>query len=171
MAEPFIGEIKMVAFDFAPRDWAICDGQLLPISQNQTLYSLLGTTFGGDGMTTFALPDLRGRVPVHTDDSAGISQGRRGGPEAVLLNPDTMPAHTHPVQASTNEADQRDPTGGILASTSEEDREIYGPATNLVPMKPAAVTSVGGGQPHDNMQPYLTVNFCISLTGTYPQRS
>ena len=169
MADPFIGEIKMVGFNFAPRNWAFCDGAQIAIAQNQTLYSLLGTIYGGDGRTNFALPDLRGRVPVHP--GAGIAQGQAGGSESVTLDANTMPQHTHPVQASSDNADQRDPTDGILAATVEDNREIYGSATGLVDMNAAAVTPTGGGQAHNNIQPIQVVNFVIALQGLYPSRN
>ena len=169
MAEPFIGEIRMFGFDYAPQNWAKCDGALLPITQNAALYSLLGTQFGGDGRTNFKLPDMRGRVPV--DLGPNITQGQSFGAEIVSLNPNTMGQHTHPIGATTQNADVRNPDQGILAETVSEDRPIYGPPTNLVNMRTDALTSAGSGQAHDNMQPYQVINFCIALDGLFPSRS
>jgi microcystin-dependent protein len=171
MSEPFLAEVRMVGFNFAPRGWAFCDGQILPISQNQSLYSLLGTTYGGDGRTSFALPDLRGRTPVHVGSSNGgtsHSLGSKGGAETHTLAVGEMPQHTHTFNASTADGNGVLPANSILASTPNQ---TYHEATNLVNMNSTAVASVGGGQSHVNMQPYLAVNFCIALQGLFPSRN
>ncbi|HEX6384977.1 MAG TPA: tail fiber protein [Anaerolineae bacterium] len=167
MSEPFLAEIRMVSFNFAPRGWAFCDGQLLSISQNQALFSLLGTTYGGDGRTTFALPDLRGRVPVHVSNSH--AQGQKGGEESHTLTVQEMAQHTHPLQGSSSDADTPVPGGNVLAASAAAD--IYNQASNVQNMSAGAVASVGGGQSHNNMQPYLAVNFCIALQGIFPSRN
>lgn len=165
MAEPFLGEVRMVGFDFAPRGWALCDGQLLPINQNQALFSLLGTVYGGDGKTTFALPDLRGRTPVHADTEHPL--GSASGEETHTLAPGEMPQHTHPVWAAAVTAGTPNPSGAMLATASSA---IYGSAKNLLTLVPDTVGATGG-QAHDNMQPYLVVNFIIALSGIYPSRN
>lgn len=167
MSEPFLAEIRMVGFDFAPRGWAFCDGQILPINQNQSLYSLLGTTFGGDGRTSFALPDLRGRAPMHVGD--GHLQGQKGGTETVSLTGAEMPSHTHTAQAATADATSTTPTGNLLGQSSG----LYRPhdSANTVAMRSGTLTNAGGGQAHNNMQPYLAVNFCIALRGLFPSRN
>ncbi len=162
MANPFLGEIKIMAFNFAPRGWALCNGQLLQISQNAALFSLLGTTYGGDGSTTFALPNLQGRVPLHA--GAGLVQGQAGGEFAHTLSLSEIPGHSHPVLASSDSADQAMPAGNYFAV---EAANAYA-ATPDSNMAPQAVTSTGGNQPHDNMSPYLVLNFCIALQGTFP---
>ena len=163
MSEPFLGEIKLVGFNFPPRGWAQCDGQLLPINQNQSLYSLLGTTYGGDGRTTFALPDLRGRVPIHVGN--GHNEGQKSGEERHALNLSEMPQHKH-LRATSNSADSPNPDGRSLAHS---DVAAYDSSENLETMKPPA--TAGGGQPHENMQPYLVVNFVIALQGLFPSRN
>ena len=165
MSEPFLAEVRMVGFNFPPRGWAFCDGQLLPINQNQSLYSLLGTMYGGDGRTSFALPDLRGRVPIHVGN--GYQEGQKSGEETHTLSANEMPQHTHTIQASTAVATQNDPTGNVLAQSTQ----IYHSATNLVDMVSGTMTNAGGGQAHENMQPYLVVNFCIALQGLFPSRN
>ena len=165
MSEPFLAEIRIVGFNFAPRGWAFCDGQILPINQNQALYSLLGTTYGGDGRTTFALPDLRGRVPVHTGESHQL--GSKGGAETTTLTASEMPSHTHTIQASADPSTGQDPTNTVLAKSGQ----IYGAASNLVDMVSGTLTNSGGGQAHQNMQPYLALNFCIALRGLFPSRN
>lgn len=168
MSEPFIAEVKIFSFNFAPRGWAFCDGQIMPISQNQALYSLVGTTYGGNGQTTFALPDLRGRSPVHTNPMTGITLGQRAGEESHTLTPDEMPMHTHTAVADSNTATtQKSPVGSVWAT---ETVNAYG-TTVTGAMNATAVTSAGGSQPHENMQPYLALNFCIALQGIYPTRS
>jgi microcystin-dependent protein len=164
MSEPFLAEIRMVGFNFAPRGWAFCDGQILPIDQNQALYSLLGTMYGGDGRTTFALPDLRGRVPIHT--GSGFREGSKGGEEAHTLSVQEMPQHAH-LQGSGDRATEQDPTNRVLASRPRRGLRIYAEPSASIP---SGAGSVGGGQAHTNMQPYLVVNFCIALRGLFPSR-
>ena len=166
MSEPFVGEIKMFAGNFAPRNWAFCDGQMLPISQNDALFSLLGTIYGGDGRTTFGLPDLRGRVPVHKGN--GLNLGQKSGSESVTLTANQIPAHNHHLQASADHADQASPANTVTARSARVDAYAEGPAT--VNLNSAAVSSFGGGQGHNNLQPYLCVNFIIALYGIYPSR-
>ncbi len=167
MAEPFLSEIRLMSFNFAPRGWALCNGQLLPINQNQALFSLLGTTFGGDGRVNFALPDLRGRTPIHV--GSGHSLGERGGEQAHTLSIAELPTHTHVLSASASTGNAPVPNGptagNILANTPNQ---IYGPAANLVALNPGSVANVGGSQAHLNMQPFLTLNFCIALQGIFP---
>lgn len=167
MSEPFLAEIRMVGFNFAPRGWAFCDGQILPINQNQSLYSLLGTTYGGDGRTSFALPDLRGRTPIHVGN--GHTQGQKSGEETHTLSTAEMPAHTHAAIATSDTANSSDPTNHILANTTPN--ELWAGASNLQPMHAGTVANVGGGQSHENMQPYLAINFCIALQGLFPSRN
>ena len=167
MSEGFLGEIRLFGFNFAPRNWALCDGQILPINQNQSLYALLGTIYGGDGRTSFALPDLRGRVPISPD--AGIPTGGKGGEEAVSLTAAQIPAHVHSLNASSDTATANAPTGQVLAASTGAN--LYGPPLSLAAMSPNSITQAGGGQAHDNMQPYLAVNFCICLYGLFPSRN
>ena len=166
MSEPFLGEIRIVGFDFAPRGWALCDGQILPINQNQSLYSILGTTYGGDGRTTFALPDLRGRSPMHT--GTGHPLGQRAGEETHTLTENEMPAHTHAARASGAEGTQIVPTDNVLARSVNQ---VYHEPTNLTALQAGTVSNVGGSQAHDNMQPFLTLNFIIALQGLFPSRN
>ena len=168
MSEPFLAEIRIVGFSFAPRGWAFCDGQILPINQNQLLYSLLGTTFGGDGRTTFALPDLRGRVPIHKGSSNVTNHllGHRGGGETHSLAANEMPQHTHAAKASSNTANNPNPGARVLADSAPN--ELYGGATSLQAMRSGTIANAGGGQAHSNMQPYLAVNFCIAILGLFP---
>jgi microcystin-dependent protein len=165
MTEPFIGEIQIFGFQFAPRGWALCNGQLLPINQNQALFSLLGTTYGGDGRTTFALPDLQGRVPLGV--GAGYTQGERAGEESHTLITSEMPAHTHMPLASLAAASTPSPADATWANTGAAN---YASSPNTQ-MAGNAVVPVGGSQPHENRSPYLTVNFCIALVGIFPSRS
>ena len=167
MAEPFLSEIRMMSFNYAPRGWALCNGQLLPIAQNQGLFSLLGTTYGGDGRVNFALPDLRGRVPNHTG-GIGHFLGQRGGEQSHTLSIAELPQHTHPLSASSQDGNVPVPGGAVLARTVNN---IYANAAALVALNPESVTSVGGGQAHDNMQPYLTISFCIALQGIFPSQN
>jgi microcystin-dependent protein len=148
-----------MSFVFAPKGWALCNGQFLPINQNQPLFSLLGTTYGGDGRLTFALPDLRGRVPIHR--SGGFTQGTRGGEEAHTLSQNELPRHNHSFSASSTNADAPDPT--MLAKSNN----VYGPAGNPTTLSPASISSTGA-QPHENMQPYSVISFCIALQGIFP---
>lgn len=168
MAEPFIGEIKPWAISFVPKGWAMCAGQLLDIAQNQQLYSLLGTTYGGNGTTNFALPDLRGRVAVHA--GLGLSPGQFGGAEGVVLQTDQIPSHTHTMQAHNGEANVQSPSSALLAGNATTALYATADATNLVEMEDQAVPQ-GGGQSHMNIQPSTVVNYFIALDGLYPSRS
>ncbi|MBE9141564.1 phage tail protein [Nodosilinea sp. LEGE 07088] len=172
MSEPFIGEIRMFGGNFAPRNWAFCNGQLLPISQNAALFSLLGTIYGGDGRTTFALPDLRGRTPIHFGQGPGLSQypqGDRGGIEQVALTLAEMPIHDHALMAADVPADQLSAANHALAVP--EEGPIYAVAQPNLAMAPGTVANTGNSQPHENRAPYLTVNYIIALVGIFPSRS
>lgn len=172
MSEPFVGEIRMFAGNFAPRGWAFCDGQLLAVSQNDALFSLLGTIYGGDGRTTFGLPDLRGRIPVHAGTGPGLSVrrlGAKGGEEKVTLTVTQLPSHSHTLQASTQLAPDDVPTGRVLAQ-ARNITPYRENASLFVDMASASVTSVGGSQSHTNLQPFLCVHFIIALFGIYPSR-
>jgi len=169
MAEPFISEIRMFSFSFAPQGWALCNGQLLPINQNQALFSLLGTTYGGNGQTNFALPDLRGRTPIHT--GAGHTLGERAGEQAHTLSIAQLPGHTHQARGNASNATTPDPTNNFLAVPSSALGSVYGPAEHLVAMNPAMLGNTGGSQAHLNMQPFLTMSFCIALQGIFPSRN
>jgi microcystin-dependent protein len=164
MAEPFLSEIRLMSFDFAPKGWALCNGQLLPINQNQALFSLLGTTFGGDGRVNFALPDLRGRTPIHV--GSGHTLGERGGEQAHTLSIAELPTHTHTLQASSSDGALVVPAGGDLAKAAPANP--YSTPTNLTAMNAASITNVGGSQAHLNMQPFLALNFSIALQGIFP---
>lgn len=169
MSEPFIGEIRLFAFNFAPRFWATCDGQLLSIAQNPALFSLLGTTYGGNGQTTFALPDLRGRVATGLGALSGGSNytiGEAAGVESVTLLTTQLPAHTHPVAASTGAATTNVPSGAVLAAASTG---VYASPASLVPT--AMTTVAGSAQAHTNLQPGLVVNACIAIYGIFPSRN
>jgi microcystin-dependent protein len=163
MSDPFISEIKILSFQFAPRGWALCNGQLLPINQNQALFSLLGTTYGGDGRVTFALPDLRGRAPLHR--SNGHPLGQSSGAESHALSLPELPEHTHAFSALTADATARAPAANMPAFAHDE---TYARPGALVSASPASIAGAGGSQPHQNMQPYLTLNFCIALQGIFP---
>ena len=171
MSEPFLAEIRIIGFNFAPRGWAYCDGQILPINQNQSLYSLLGTTFGGDGRTSFALPDLRSRAARGPGD--GITYGQKGGDETVTLTEAQMPNHTHPFNIATAAATLRQDNppggGGVLANANIDMYREPGGATQT--LDPASVSTVGNSQAHDNMQPYLTLGYIIALQGLFPSRN
>lgn len=163
MAEPFLSEIRLMSFVFAPKGWALCNGQLLPINQNQALFSLLGTTYGGDGRVNFALPDLRGRVPIHVGGSHTL--GESGGEQAHTLSIAEMPTHSHALNASTAATGgSDDPTGRFLGSASN----LFHAPTNLTAMNPGTIANAGGSQAHLNMQPFLTISFCIALQGIFP---
>lgn len=165
MSEPFLSEIKIMSFNFAPKGWALCNGQTLPINQNQALFSLLGTTYGGNGQTTFALPNLRGRIPIHMGSH---TLGEAAGSTAVTVNIQQMATHTHVAQGSSSSTGtQALPTNAFLAPLNN----AYRPPDNLTTLNPQTVTSVGGSQPHNNMMPYLTLNFCIALQGIFPSRN
>jgi microcystin-dependent protein len=165
MAEPFLSEIRIMSFEFAPKGWALCNGQLLPINQNQALFSLLGTTFGGDGRVNFALPDLRGRTPIHV--GSGHTLGERGGEQAHTLSIAEIPEHVHVMNATAAGATTNTPTSSLLLAKSTP-ANLYGSASNLVAMSPSAVTNTGGSQAHLNMQPFLILSFCIALQGIFP---
>jgi len=163
MAEPFLSEVRIFSFGFVPKGWATCNGQLLPINQNQALFALLGTTFGGDGRVNFALPDLRGRVPIHV--GAAHTLGERGGEQAHTLSSTEMPTHVHQINASTTASGGTDnPTGNFLGSASN----LYHTPSNLTAMNPGTIANDGGSQAHLNMQPYLTLMFGIALQGIFP---
>lgn len=165
MGTPIMSEIRIMSFGFAPKGWAACNGQLLPINQNQALFSLLGTTFGGDGRTTFALPDLRTRAPVHF--GGNFILGQNGGEQNHTLTMLEMPTHTHAAQGTTSNADAPVPAGNYLGAANN----AYTPAGNLTPLHPSSIGNAGGSQPHENTQPYLTLNFCIALQGVFPSRN
>ncbi len=170
--EPFLGEIRYVAFNFAPQGWALCNGQILPINQNQALFSLLGTNFGGDGVTTFALPDLRGRVPVATGQGVGLTNrniGEQGGKESVALTVAQLPAHRHPIHASSGAGNSTAPASNVLANGSST--AIYSTHPPDVELQSKATTSVGQNQPHENMQPFLGMTCIIALAGIFPSRN
>ncbi len=169
MGTPYLAEIKVTSFGFAPRGWALCNGQLLPINQNQALFSLLGTQYGGDGRVNFALPNLQGRVPMHFSGPHPI--GAPGGEEAHTLTAGEMPTHVHALRASGKVAASSSPNGGMLAAVARGGTPAYAAPGNLVALNPAAITRSGGGQPHENRPPYLTVNFIIALQGIFPSRN
>ena len=164
MAEPFLSEVRIMSFVFPPRGWALCDGQLLPINQNQGLFSLLGTTFGGDGRVNFGLPDLRGRTPIHV--GSGHTLGERGGEQAHTLSIAEIPTHTHVLNGSSANATINGPTGALFASSNNAYATAQ--AGGLTSLNPGTVTNVGGSQAHLNMQPFLTLSFCIALQGIFP---
>jgi microcystin-dependent protein len=172
MSEPFLAEIRMVGFNFPPRGWAFCDGQILPINQNQSLFSLLGTTYGGDGRTNFALPDLRGRAPIHVGASnvgTQHNQGSASGEETHTLAITEMPGHDHQAFATADPASVPVPNGNQLADTAPN--EIWHTPTSLVDLHPGTVANTGNDQGHENMQPYLAISFCIALQGLFPPRN
>ena len=163
MGTPFLGQLMPVSFNFAPKGWALCDGQIMPINQNQALFSLLGTRYGGNGQTTFALPDLRGRTPIHA--GAGLEQGQSLGEEYHTLVQSEMPRHDHAVMASASAANQ--PVPYVLAAANN----LYGAPTALTPLRPGTLANVGGSQAHENRQPFLVLNWCIALQGIFPSRN
>lgn len=171
MSQPYYGEIRLFAGNFAPSGWAFCQGQLVAIADNETVFQLIGTTFGGDGQSTFGLPDLRGRLPVHQGSGPGLSTrtiGETGGAETVSLNASRLPPHAHtPVASSAPANAAAGPAGSVLAATAIN---VYGTSEPTVPMSAQAITAVGGGQPHENMAPFLVLNYIIALTGVYPSQ-
>ena len=172
--DPFVAEIRIFPFNFPPKGWAFCDGQILSLSQNTALFSLLGTTYGGDGKSNFALPDLQGNTPMHPGQGPGLSLhdlGEAGGTETVSLLQSEMPAHPHGLMAAPVSATKSVPTGNSIARTSGATPYLPPAGAALAPMSGDAVSLTGGGQPHNNMQPYLTLNFCIALQGVYPPRT
>jgi microcystin-dependent protein len=174
MAEPFLGEIRMVGFNFAPQGWALCNGQLLSISQNTALFSLLGTTYGGNGQNTFALPDLQGRVPIHQGQGPGLSPytiGQMGGEEAHTLIQSEMPQHNHSARAHAGAGNSNVANGNVWSKDAGVSSATYSSATQDGLMSPTAISTTGGSQPHNNLQPFLTINFIIAMQGIYPSRS
>jgi microcystin-dependent protein len=171
MSEPFVGEIRMFAGNFAPRGWAFCEGQLLAVSQNDALFSLLGTIYGGDGRTTFGLPDLRGRIPIHAGTGPGLSPrqlGAKAGTENVTLTTNQLPSHNHPMAVSSDVSNSPNPGSNVTARPSSVDLYINdAPNVNL---NTQAITSLGGSRSHDNMMPFVAINFIIALVGIYPSR-
>jgi microcystin-dependent protein len=167
VSEPFLSEIKVVSFNFPPKGWALCDGQLLPINQNQALFALLGTTYGGNGQTNFALPNLRGRVPIHFGN--GHTLGEAAGSTSVTVNIQQLPTHTHVAQGANTTATGPIPNNTVLLANASAD--LYGGVDNLTAIDPATVSSVGGSQPHNNMMPYLALNFIIALQGIFPSHN
>ena len=174
MADPFVAEIRIFTFNFAPRGWAWCDGQLLPLSQNTALFSLLGTTYGGNGTSNFALPDLQGRAPMHPGQGPGLSLhdlGETGGSEIVTLLESEIPSHSHSVLSSGATANRTSPIGNSPARVAGAAVYVPPGGAPLVPMAATALAPAGGDQPHNNMQPYLTFYFCIALQGVFPPRT
>ena len=165
MSTPFMGELKLMSFNFAPKGWAQCNGQLLPINQNQPLFALLGTMYGGDGRVNFALPDLRGRVPIHVGN--GFTQGQAGGQEAHTLTQQEMPQHLHFLMGTSLDANTPNPSGALFAGSNN----AYAPPGPLTTLHPSDVTNAGGSQPHENRQPSLVLNWCIALQGIFPSRN
>jgi microcystin-dependent protein len=166
MAEPFLSEIRIMSFSYAPRGWAMCNGQQLPINQNQGLFSLLGTTFGGNGQTTFALPDLRGQVPIHV--GSGHTLGEKGGEQAHTLSISEIPTHTHVLNGSNTNGTAIIPGGNLLGGSPNQ---LYIAPQNLVALNPGSVGNTGGSQAHLNMQPFLVLTFCIALQGIFPSQT
>jgi microcystin-dependent protein len=166
MSQPFIGEIRMFAGNFAPVGWAFCNGAIIPIDQNDALFNLIGTTYGGDGQTTFALPNLQSRVPVHV--GPGFALGQTGGAETVTLTTSQIPAHSHVPQGNSNTGDQSNPSGSVWANSISK---LYIPPPPSINMDPGAIGSAGGSQPHDNMIPFLVINFILSLFGIFPSQT
>lgn len=167
MAQPYVGEVRMFAGNFAPAGWMFCEGQLLPISEYETLFNLIGTTYGGDGQSTFALPDLRGRLPLHFGN--GFTLAETGGVETVTLTASQIPAHSHPLLVSVDAATTPDPKGELLAQATQV--MLYVEDTTNQSLSPSSITSTGGSQPHNNFQPYLCVDFIISLFGIFPSQT
>lgn len=167
MSQPFVGEIRMFAGNFAPNGWLYCEGQLLPISENEVLFQLIGTTYGGDGESTFALPDLRGRLPIHR--GGGFVLAETGGAEEVTLTTNQMPSHSHPFLASSNPGGTTNPQGNVVANSPNV--QVYIEDVTGVNMNASAISTIGGSQPHTNFQPYLCVGFIISLFGIFPTQN
>lgn len=174
MGTPYVGEVRLFAGNFSPNGWMDCDGQLLPISEYETLFQLIGTTYGGDGQTTFALPDLRGRAPVHQGAGPGLFNvvlGESGGAESVTLTQAQLPAHTHALVGSAANATATSPAGAVPGTMPEVATSAYGSDAPLTTLSPQGVGSAGGSQPHDNMQPYLAVRYIIALFGIFPSQT
>jgi microcystin-dependent protein len=169
MAQPYVGEIRMFAGNFAPAGWQLCEGQLLPISENETLFNLIGTTYGGDGQSTFAMPDLRGRVPIHFGN--GFTLADNGGVESVILTTQQIPAHSHAFLATANTATDSTPAAMVPAASASASASPYGEDAPRSTLSLSSITPIGGNQPHDNFQPYLCINFIISLFGIFPSQS
>jgi len=169
MSTPYVGEIRMFGGNFAPVGWMFCEGQLLPIDQYDTLFNLIGTTYGGDGQSTFALPDLRGRLPVH--QGGGFTVGQNGGVEQVTLTQQQLPAHTHQLLGSASGATGSNPTNSVLAASASATVSPYGTDAPPTTLNAGSITSAGGSQPHDNFQPYLCISFIISLFGIFPSQT
>lgn len=173
MSDPFVGEIRMFGGSFAPAGWAFCAGQLMPISENDTLFNLIGTTYGGDGQETFGLPDLQGRIPIHAGQGPGISQnyqlGEKAGVESVTLTSQQIPIHNHAFVASTSAANSTTPVNQVIAQSAQ--RAVYYEAPTTTALAATAISPVGGSQPHDNMMPFLVVTFIISLFGIFPSQT
>lgn len=167
MAEPFLSELRLFSFGFAPKGWALCNGQLLPINQNQALFALLGTTYGGNGQTNFALPNLRGRVPIHFGD--GFTLGQTAGEDAHTLTISEMPTHQHFLQATTADPTTNIPNGTLLSSSAPND--FYTGPADFTAAVASSVSNVGGSQPHENRQPFLTLSWCIALQGIFPSQN
>ncbi len=166
MAQPFVGEIQIFAGNFAPAGWVFCDGRLLSISENDTLFNLIGTTYGGDGQSMFAVPDLRGRIPLH--QGGGFVIGQSGGSETVTVTQATTPTHSHPLTGTPNPASTTSPVNNVLAATQASTVTPYGSDSPQVQLAPQSVGSLGGSQPHNNLQPFICINYIISLFGIYP---
>jgi microcystin-dependent protein len=172
MADPFVGEIKMIGFSFPPPGWAFCDGKILDTQQHSALYSLLGNAFGGDGETNFALPDLQSRVPIGVGQGAGLSDyvwGQQGGQEAVALQPEQLPAHSHALKANSGDAEQHDPNHNLFAKSPRA--PAYSANKPNTTMDSTAIANTGDGHPHDNLPPYLAIYFIIALQGVFPNRN
>jgi microcystin-dependent protein len=169
MGTPYLSEIKIMSFNFAPKGWALCNGQLLPINQNQALFSLLGTMYGGNGQTNFALPNLQGQVPIHIGQQFNV-QGQTGGEQAHTLAISELPTHIHSANATSIAATAGNPANNRLLSQSTQ-AALYSNPSNLTAMNAGTIGNTGGSQPHDNMQPYLVLNFCIALQGVFPSRN
>jgi len=165
MSTPFMGEIKIISWNFPPKGWAFCNGQFLPINQNQALFSLFGTMYGGNGQTTFALPDLRGQVPIHVGQ--GFVQGQKGGEPAHTLSISELPMHTHVANGTSANGNTPVPTANLLGQANN----VYRSPDNFVSLNPSTITNVGGSQPHENRQPFLVLNFIVALQGIFPSRN